>query len=221
MNIAILYSGLPISNFNDFLSNHKNFIFPGNSNIDTYISTYITDKKSKNNIQTIINLLNPKKTDIEKFDDVKNNIINIYTNNIIKNKFTHDCRPTNAVSMFYKIKRCFNLLDNNYDVIIRTRLDIKFDTKIDLQINDNLNVPRCGDFRGGILDMFAYSNYHTMKSYCSLFDHIEQYMNEGIIFHPESILRYHCIKQNLKINRFPYNIYLRNQNFTQMSPCYE
>lgn len=220
MNIAILYSGLPINNFSDFLSNHKNFIFTDNHNIDTYISTYITDSNSIEYIQKIIALLNPKKINIESFEDVKNNILDQYIQYIIKNKFTRDCRPINALSMFYKIKKCFSLLsDINYDIIIRTRFDIKFDSKINLEINHNINVPKCGDFRGGLLDMFAYGNYHIMKLYCSLFDHIEQYMKEGIIFHPESILRYHCLKQDIKINRFPFHIYLRNQNFTQISPC--
>lgn len=218
MNVAILYSGL-INDFSAFYENHKIYIYQ-DYNIDFFISTYIYNDQSDLLIDRINTLLQPKNIDIEIYKNLESYFLN-YKNEYIK-KHTKDCRPINALSMFYKIKKSFNniLNMNIYDIIIRNRFDIKFNSKINLCKNNELNVPCGGDYRGGLMDLFAYGNPLIMNQYCNLFDFIPIYMKDDIYFHPESILRYHCQKQNIPINRFNFDIFLRGRNFTKSAPCY-
>ena len=122
--------------------------------------------------------------------------------------------------MFYKINRSFLLLRDSYDIVIRHRLDVSVDSPLDVTKNNGVNVPCGGDHHGGLLDLFAFGSYTSMRSYCDLFNKIPYYIEEmNQNFHPESLLRFHCNYHNLPIYRFDYNLYLREQLFTQTAPC--
>lgn len=220
MKIAVMYSGLLNEKFNLFYENHQKFIYDY-YDTDFFIATYVDDTKSEQQLNNMINLLHPKNIDIQKYSDIQP-VLHEFKLKHIGSKYCRDCRPMNALSMFYNIKRAFlSIKDNKYDIIIRNRFDITYSSKLILVINNNLNVPAGGDYRGGLMDLFAYGSYTIMAKYCALFDHIDTYMKNNIPFHPETILRYHCIQSNIPITRFKYDIFLRNRNFTQSAPCYE
>jgi hypothetical protein len=146
------------------------------------------------------------KNDEEKFDDFD------FLEEIKSYNYLYD-----SIIYMNKIQL---IKEKNYDIVIRNRTDIKFDRPLFLEDNLHINIPSGGDHRGGLLDLFAYGNKSIMEKYCSLFDNIENYINDkNILFHPESLLRHHCTKHNLKINRFIFDIYLRNINFTRTAPC--
>lgn len=201
MKVALLYSG--ISNITpQILANHKQYIHKL-YDCDIFLSTYENSNA--------VDLLKPLKYDIEEWDTIKKELEK--TASTVKHK-RPETKPINTLSMFYKINRCFNLVNNysEYDLFVRLRLDIIFDSELKLEINNKLNVPKGGDYVGGLLDSFGYGLYHIMKTYCDVYQNIPSFIkNREIIFHPESMLRHHCNKNNIPISRFKFNIFLRNQ----------
>jgi hypothetical protein len=73
-----------------------------------------------------------------------------------------------------------------------------------------LNVPIGGDWRGGLFDMVAFSSYQNMKHYCSLVDHINEYVRAGVPCHSEILNLYHN-QRVVEINRFNYTVLLRRK----------
>lgn len=112
--------------------------------------------------------------------------------------------------MYYKIQKCneiksdHELLNNfKYDAVIRFRADIKLEES--LNINSNLNniyIPKYGDFLG-VNDQFAYSNSQNMDTYCNLYQNINEYTKDIIVFNPEYFLKHHIMTNGFKIKRFP------------------
>lgn len=85
---------------------------------------------------------------------------------------------------------------------------------VDKSLNlDSIYIPTYGDF-GGINDQFAFSNSRNMDVYCSLFNRINEYLNEGQILNPETLLKYHIEKNKLPVNRFSCNYILRRPDGT-------
>lgn len=209
MKIALLYSGLPNLTEEVFL-NHNKFIYR-NYDCDIYLSTY---SDNYDDFLKTKNLLSPYKHEVDNSGMICNNFYSIISSITRKRPETN---IVNTLSMFYKIQKCFELIDTSvhYDNIIRIRLDIKFDKHLVLGKNSSLNVPKGGDHVGGLLDLFAYGSYDIMSNYCKLYEKIPDLLNDGCLFHPETMLRYHCNKEGLDIYRFPYNIYLRNELFTR------
>ncbi len=207
MKIALLYSGLASGFSAEILDNHKRYIID-HYDCDIYLSTYNTD-----NYEPTLKLLNPIKYNIQDWVSTNPLFEQIAAN--IKYK-PPETKPINTLSMFYQIQKCFSLVENNiYNAIIRLRFDITFDTKLDIIMNQNINIPQGGDHWGGILDLFAYGSFDIMKKYSQLYDKINEYItSNSVIFHPESMLRFYLNECGVPINRFPYNIYLRNQLFT-------
>jgi hypothetical protein len=54
---------------------------------------------------------------------------------------------------------------------------------------------------GGVCDQFAYGPSDLMDKFCDLFPNIRKYVEEGRLFHPETLLQYHCDKLGLEIVR--------------------
>jgi len=50
------------------------------------------------------------------------------------------------------------------------------------------------------------SDVPTMKYYCSLYKHIDNYIyNERVLLHSESLATYHLLKANVQLHKFPYD----------------
>lgn len=125
----------------------------------------------------------------------------------------HKAPETNVdgvFSMWNNIKKSFDLVDGDYDYVIKARYDIKFSTPLDLKFlnTECINIPEGGNWRGGVFDMFAVSSYENMKYYCEMINCMNRYtVDEQVPFHPETLLKYHL--ENRCINRFPFPVYLR------------
>lgn len=97
-----------------------------------------------------------------------------------------------------------------YDFIIRTRLDnILIDDipKLEECDPEKIYIPEGHDHPMaipgmGINDRFAFGGDRVMNVYCNKFNKIEEYMDKGLRFHPETILRWILDQNNLKIVRF-------------------
>jgi hypothetical protein len=114
----------------------------------------------------------------------------------------------NCINMFYKVKRCNdlkkqyeNIHNFKYDIVVRLRTDTPFRSPLSFsEDKDKIFIPANLDY-GGVCDQFAYGCSELMDKFCDLFTNIKQYFDEGCLFHPETIVKYHCDKVGLDIVR--------------------
>lgn len=127
------------------------------------------------------------------------------------------------LSQRYSILQCFSLLKENYDAIIRYRLDCYPDRKINLNENvfENTIVIPSNNIHGGIAyksprfnDKYAIGNMKTMKIYCEMFNYFEQLINEEpLTVQEETGLGYHLIKKNIEIKIGNFNCNLIREGY--------
>jgi hypothetical protein len=94
-------------------------------------------------------------------------------------------RSENLYSMFYSIYKSNQLKreyekENNfkYDFVIRSRFDVKLNSKIDFTLpNSKMYLPNgCFDPIRGYVDCFGYSNSHYMDIYANTFNQVDHIM---------------------------------------------
>jgi len=219
MKVALLLSG-QIRNINEcFESINKNILSPYNP--DVYIETWNYDNviydhrgeiiNNDSSINDIIDMFNPKNISVEDFNSFYCNKIKQVANEIVP-PFP-ETKPQNVLFQYYKIYKCFKQIyePEYYDFIIRSRFDLSFDYFVDLHsLTKGLYIPYGWDHREGINDLLAFGDWRSMELYCSLYENITQYMNDGCIVHPEYILKYHLNKMNIQPQRPFIKYYLRN-----------
>lgn len=118
-----------------------------------------------------------------------------------------------AVSMWYKIWKCFNLADKTYDIVFRIRTDIIFEDIFNVGLLDNIksNTVYMSPWHGKyevvthkIMDHFSFGNYESMKIYCSVFPNIESILQrDDCAFTAEGFLYSQLQHNNITIIRVP------------------
>jgi hypothetical protein len=118
----------------------------------------------------------------------------------------------NCLKMYYSIYKVNQLkkeyeIENNilFDIVVRVRPDILFDTPLKAYLYDTLPntivLPSNKDY-GGLCDQFWYSGTRESDAISNLFVNIDTYFtNDGVRFHPETFLMHHCHKLNMSIDR--------------------
>lgn len=176
-------------------------------NIDVFISTYDTlgfDKKRGDGQTTSL-----KTKDIEKTLRNSLNIKELFIEPIKsfnKEKYTnkYDCvrDVTTVLGMYYKIfhanklKQDYEELNNfKYDIVIRYRADIFMNKPFNL-LQEPIVIPNIG-FYGGYNDQLAYGQSNYMDKYCNLYNKIDEYYDQGMPIHPETMLKFHLDKENI------------------------
>jgi hypothetical protein len=207
MKIAIFFSGR-VKSYED---KYDLMEFIKSNNIDGFCA--LNDTKIDENFCKLFNIKSyyfaPYKDQLEK-DFSEENL-----KKLEKNRIHKETNFFNVLSMLFHHKKNMELIKeyekNNgfvYDIIIYVRADIinhdKFPT---LQKPDKniIFIPKGNDWRGGINDQFAYGDHFAMEIYCNLYDNICKYIDDGVIYHPETIVRYNLNKNNVTINRFDFN----------------
>lgn len=105
------------------------------------------------------------------------------------------------LSMFYSINKSIELIDKEYDVIIRFRGDLLLKNKWELiEFNNELVLPLYGNF-GGYNDQIAYGSFKNMKIYSEIINNINYYCINNCLFNPEILLKNHLDKNNITIIR--------------------
>lgn len=115
----------------------------------------------------------------------------------------------NVYSMFYSIYqsnklKCDHELKNNfkYDLVIRSRFDVKLDSAIDF-INLDKNVITtpigCFDTANGYVDCFAIANSTNMNIYSDVYNHLDQYLDTTELLCGEYILKRHIDKNHIPV----------------------
>jgi hypothetical protein len=128
----------------------------------------------------------------------------------------------NTLSMFYSIYKSFQLIEGNYDYVIRTRFDIDY-SKFNLEFpKEDLILPEWNtDFRvkhRGYYDIFAIGTQPAMKVYSEVFSNIISYItNDSELMEylqggwpgqdsplrNEYLLKWHLLKNNIKVKELP------------------
>jgi hypothetical protein len=202
MRVAVCYSGAFRTFPKCWKRNHELFSMLGE--IDYYISTWelpgytkvaryddqlaingdtiYSDLPSKDFIITedfLKSYLPFKRVDIDPMSKMEEIIAPHY------NKPWFIMNPCRLVSQYYKLKRCFDLVVGDYDLVIRVRPDIKLD-----KIPDNIDPNRIylpsmvyttesAIISGMINEMFYISNMENMKKICGLYDVFEEMWNQN------------------------------------------
>ena len=155
-------------------------------------------------------------------------------------KYYQHCLSTtcsNAVSMWYKINRSFQLAQNfannnniTFDIIIRIRPDVIYNSPIDINIiknailNDYLYMP----YNSGInfvhpvtkfmADHYFLGNYNIMYNIMNIFNNIKLNDISSNIYniHTGEGFLWGCVKKNnIKIKRFDIKYYIYRLNYIQ------
>jgi hypothetical protein len=190
MKVAICFSGL-IRTWDIVKDNIKNCLDIDNADIFAVTDSLLKD------------------ISCERYIITPNNI-SLYKNHLFY--FSQNCKDIlnieNAVNMFYKIYKCNQLKkeyedENNfkYDFVIRARCDVKYNEKLILKNDKNtLYVPFGNDYNG-LNDQFSFGDSETMDKVSDLYLNINDYVKNGCIYHPETLLGYHVNKCGLIVNR--------------------
>jgi len=128
----------------------------------------------------------------------------------------------NTLSMYYSIYRSFQLIEGDYDYIIRTRFDIDY-SKFNLEFpKEGITVPEWNtDLRvkhRGYYDVFGLGKQEDMMVYSQVFSNIISYIALDAEFleslsggwpeqdsplRNEYLLKWHLIKNNTKVKELP------------------
>ncbi len=125
-------------------------------------------------------------------------------------------RKYQIISMFRKCQRSIDIIEGDYDFVLRTRFDCVFDIDTVLRYSNQLKesnsilVPfnwGAGDEShpggGRICDSFAFGPSDLIKKYSKVYDYIrnpetsEYMLNNGVWFCPHSILLHHLRKEEV------------------------
>ena len=109
-----------------------------------------------------------------------------------------------------------------YDLVIRARNDAGIIGNFNLEeiygrcSNNNNAVIISDNHRHGhrslkLNDIFAVSLPKNITIYCDLVNNIVKYNQEGIPFHPETLLAHHLTTNNLKVEDIGFEVVLRSQ----------
>jgi hypothetical protein len=213
MKVALCFSG----HMRD-LNDTKNFWLDliQKHNIDVYASFWdIENEERGDTIQNFVDVYKPKKIEVENYQIFKKTAqdlasIQIYSPESLQQQFRDTSKSFGQMSMWYKIWRC-NMLrhQEDYDLVIRARVDTLLDTNFEILPNHMLNVPMGVNqsiWQGsvGINDCFAYGPSKIMDWYSFLYQHMMDYLNRGhYLFPPEHFLAVHMSKIKCEIRYFP------------------
>jgi hypothetical protein len=192
-----------------------------------HIDNHTTKQKTHQVLHKIQDIYKPKNIIIEPL---------IRLNGEKYRKYLIDDRcPNGVVNMFYKIhKTCLlcedfsKSFDTTYDVIIRARPDLLFQTYINDQdleraANDAslLFVPKNGHY-GGINDQFAFGSSQAMNIYCNCYTNLDKIVTTTPLV-PELVLKQQLInKVNIQLTDIRYLLLRVNRTFldnSKMSPA--
>ena len=238
MKIAILLSGHCRTFIDRIPSFKQHLLTPLLNNgfqVDIYFSTWNTIGYRKGiniidqhlpDFNTILSEITIKKIEIEQFD--RDFFYNTYYSEYYK-IFPHLLGPyscPDSVSMWYKVFKVKNLIDNyhDYSVIIKTRPDIEYSQPINIYwINDCINnkdiiyLPKFdgkyNETRQGVSDHIAIASPPKLVYYCNIFNNIPHYMKQpDCVQCGEGFLSYHLKQIDKYIIRkeFDWNYSIQN-----------
>jgi len=236
-NIALLLPGISRSAKLCYDSLEKSIL--NNFNVDIFVHTYSQSNISvdenhseyENSYNELIELLSPKEIVVEDYFEVREKLRQKLA---CLHKVTA-IHPMRCISSFYKIEKCFELLNNHdiekYDFFVRARMDILYEDRLNI---DNINIGEIyipkpcnkktifengyyksysGDYMEQyVMDHFAVGDYESMMKYCKCYSNLEFLCNQRKIpLHPEWITKQNLLASKLEIKRFKFDYSLHRR----------
>jgi hypothetical protein len=228
MKVALLISGQGRNAKECFPHIQRNIINPLNT--DVFISTWDTSGQIPKHwhegtihddcsLEELHNLYTPRVFHIEKYDDDMINTFNNVVDNLAQTTNSEkSLHMFNMMAHFYKnyqVFQAFKPYQQDYDVVVKFRFDLKPLDSLKIVNNNKINIP----FQTGkhldnsITDVMAYGKTSNMETYFSLYtaldksiDDISKYTH---FIHPEHCLYTYLTIKGLEIIRFKYYLMLR------------
>jgi hypothetical protein len=212
MKVALLLSGLARKVEEGYNQFWKPLI--ENNDVDVYLHFW-EDEEYKE----VLNYYSPKKYICEKsfdFQPYQDNIISENDKFARPNKLYNVAGNFYSLPMFWGWQQVYNLVEGEYDYIIRSRYDIGWDHPIDLNLinPDYINVSNHHWSNSEILDdNLVITNSHLASLlFKNVFDEFTNYINsEGKIYFAEKNYTNLIVKKGLyskvkKINEIPFKL---------------
>lgn len=127
----------------------------------------------------------------------------------------------NATSMWYKVKKSFDMIDSEYDLIVRIRPDVIYEKKIDIELlrnsyyDDFVYMSKSPgwylEVTKGMLDPFMFGNLKTMSVVMNTYQNIDEYIKNDDIPHTIEGFLYESIK-NINLNRIDFKYSILREN---------
>lgn len=197
MKIAICIAGEIRPNFKKNLESFNlnlRCILP---NFDIFVSTWEGDLT-----KDFIDLVKPIKYKLEYFAPEKL----VGYEEFVKTNSIPACK--NIIPMLYKCWDGLNLIDDSYDIIIRTRPDLLYATPIDLyqiinlfynQQSIGIHIDKTVGCEGWLFDGFAIGSYNAVKKYSELYlNFIEEAQASGSLI-SHIVLKDFLLKKNINV----------------------
>ncbi len=224
MKIAICFSGAS-RDFNSCLPSIKKYLIQ-NNDVDFFLHLWDSTKKTEDisynfkwknyegDINRIIELLKPKKYVIDTFNKDWEEII-LKESRIEPNKLNTQNDKNygfNCCSMYYKIKLCYQLVEDymketgvNYDIIIRARFDFIWEKYINFDNFDENKLYLIKDRYATASKLVTNDKYFAgspkiMKIMCNLFDNLSLYQSKGIQLDGQIVNEHHIKYNELSVN---------------------
>jgi hypothetical protein len=208
MKVALCISGKPRSSMFCYPYIYDAFI-NNEHQVDTFIHSW--------DMCRVIDLYNPKKLEINSDKaalDMLIPMLNLNGIEIAGNVYHNTL-------MYYSIKKCFDLIDEDYDIVIRARFDLLLQPKFSIEniLNDLQNkkydiyIPNEEFNMGGYNDQLAIGTYDAMKIYSDTFFNLNKFSHELKRWHPEKFLGKQLKDNNIKVHQTNWDYRLvRNVN---------
>ena len=169
-----------------------------NYNVDVFVHTW--------NNSRVLDLYKPVKCEIEQYS-TKELISHLFKQLILPENLQIQGKIDNVLLEYYGNSRVFSLVDDTYDIVIRSRFDIIIQDKINFAeivedlISDKYDI-FCPD------EVFNFEGYQNrilvgkrqaMKSAMNLLENVNILANESGKWHPETFLKKQLDKEAIKV----------------------
>ena len=185
-------------------------------NPDIYISTWDTEgwwqwgdfyrNSPVINENEIIEAYKPKKCLIEDnkiYDSLFDSLATKYTKVLGLTK-------KNTISMMYKWKSGIDLIESDYDLVIRTRTDVQYLNPFpDFDPQFFYTAEQPGVDHGGLGDMMHVGSYKNIKDFCNIYIELDDLYAQIDVFCSHLLSEQHAKNLKLQWIEFsnPYNLY--------------
>lgn len=230
MKVAYQFSG-EIRDFKKIFPNvKKNILDPTNADVYASVWEYPTNQldkkrfKDHGTIKEFVKLYGVSVYETDFFDEEFLSGVQYLVDKAHSNK-RPEIKPLNVISQYHKWNRC-NYLRHalnhcNYDIVIKGRSEVEFArplTEEEIQLAQHKILIPKGHDSLGINDIWAMGPTYLMDIYLSIIKFVDIYMSEGVVFHPETLLKYHLDKfvNSDMIHRFDFPLFLRGEEVTKL-----
>jgi hypothetical protein len=177
-------------------------------------------------------IYNPKLIEIDDYDEIRKIARRIASKIDLTRRDREGLRNGNVMEYCCQLhtwKKSKELVETyqkktgtKYDMIVRLRPDLTFNTKFDLKLaTDEICIPNIGQYYLYALnDQFAAGPYEDMLTYLSLYDNLVEYFNKRVTYmlRPEFLLKYHLDKNNIAYSEKSISYHILRPNNTITIP---